>query len=362
MSHAPQAAKPKRSALRWIGGALALGGVGVTALILWFAGVSLGDSDPLFRGKPESEWIKNLKYWDAEQVKEWRGYGEEGVQVLIRGLEHADHPGERAYRQFCRRWPWSFARWLPTPKPDSTRSTRMCLVSLLSSLGNDARSATPIMIQALNSDEDDSVRQSTINFFTTSEDEKCLLNLLPAAEKQKLLPALIRGLQNTANWGLRNNAANALKWFPEEKKVVAPALVAALQDPQPQVRLLAAEALGRVDPDAAKKAGALSVVIAISKLPDDQVASRAVAALKFFPDEPEPAIRALIESLESTNSLVACQSVWSLEWPPDEYKRYADLVVPALQKAAARTNNVGSYARAALKRWKPKSNPDSAAK
>src|SRR6267378_4203443 len=78
---------------------------GLAVPVLWFAGVTFGQSDPLFRGKPESEWIKSLKYWDDEQVKEWRTYGADGVQVLIRGLKRANHPGERAYRGLYRRMP-----------------------------------------------------------------------------------------------------------------------------------------------------------------------------------------------------------------------------------------------------------------
>ena len=151
---------------------------GLTVLLLWFAGAGAGNSDPLFHGKPESVWIKELKYNDDEQVKAWRSYSVDGVQVLIRGLQRANRSGERLYRQVSRRLPGFAMRWLPSPKDDSTRSTRMCLVSLLASLGNDAKSATPIMIRTVIRDEDASVRQSVINFFTTSEDEKCLLNQL----------------------------------------------------------------------------------------------------------------------------------------------------------------------------------------
>src|SRR5690349_21720240 len=76
----------------------------VAGLIFWSA-TTPRTNDPLFRGKAESEWIKNLKYLDDEQVKEWRGYGEEGVQVLIRGLKNANRPRERMYRQFNRALP-----------------------------------------------------------------------------------------------------------------------------------------------------------------------------------------------------------------------------------------------------------------
>jgi len=335
---------------------------GLTALCLWLSGVTIGESDPLFRGKPESEWIKNLKYWDDDQVKEWRGYGEEGVQVLIRGLENADHPGERAYRKIYRRMPGFLMRWIPACKDDATRATRMCLTSLLSSLGNDAKSATPIMIRTLTHDEDSSVRQCTISFFTGNEDEKCLLNQLSASEKKKLAPALVRDLQNTGNWGLRNNAANALKWIPEEKKIVAPALVTAIQDPQPQVRLIAVQALNRVDPEAAKQAGAVSVILAVAKNPDPQVAATAVSGLRHFKNEPEAVVPVLIELLESTNTLVACHAVWILEWSGREFRSYSSTVVPALTKAAERKDNVGKYAKTALKRFQSEGDPTQAIK
>lgn len=353
------AAQPprKRRVRRFI---LILAGVCVLVIVgvvLWFSGVRLGKSDPPFRGKSESVWIKELKYSDDEQVKEWRGYGEEGVQVLIRGLDHANHPGERAYRRFYRRMPGFVMRWLPTPKGDSTRDRRMCLTSLLSSLGKDANSATPIMIDTITRDEDASVRQCSVNFFTDSEDENCLLNQLPVSEKRKLVPALLRDLQNSGDWGLRNNAANALKWIPEEKQVIAPALVAALQDPQPQVRLLAAQALNRVEPEAAKKAGAVSVVLAIAKNPDDQMAASAISGLRFFKNEPELVLPVLVELVENTNTLVACEAVWILEWSGREFRSYSNSIVPGLTRAAQRKDNVGGYARVALKRFQTDGNP-----
>src|SRR5678815_171718 len=137
-------ASPRRGR-RWIVVASLAFTAGVAGLVLWIGNVTHTSHEPLFRGKPESEWIKNLKYHDDEQVKEWRGYGEEGLQVLIRGLERANPPRERAYRKFNRRLPAFLRRWLPAPKPDATRSTRMCLVSLLWSLSNDAKPATEVM-------------------------------------------------------------------------------------------------------------------------------------------------------------------------------------------------------------------------
>lgn len=228
------------------------------ALVLWFGGVLFAHRDPLFRGKPESEWIKGLKYNDQQQAEEWRAYGEEGVQVLIRGLEKADRPGERAYRRFTRLLPESLSRWLPAPKPDSTRVTRENVVSLLGGLGNDAQSAAPVLIRMANADEFHAVRQGSIGFFITSAGDDTLLNHISPKQKRALLPALLRALQDAENWGLRDNAAVLLRFYPEDREVVGPALVRALQDAQPEVRMDAAEALKRVAPELAKQAGAPS--------------------------------------------------------------------------------------------------------
>ena len=319
---------------------------------MWFGDFTRVNQDPLFHGKPESEWTKNLKYHDDEQVKEWRGYGEEGIHVLIRGLERANPPGERMYRRFNRRLPIFLRRYLPAPKPDGTRGSRMCLVSLLSSLGNDAKSATAIIIWTIKNDEDDSVRQSAIGFLNSSEDENCLLNKLPTNEKKALLPALIRSIQDSGNWGLRNNAAISLKYYPEQPEIVAPVLVKRLQDSQPQVRLLAAEALNRVAQDSAKRAGATAVLVVITKNPDDQIAFRAVAALGHSGSQPDLAVPALVECLRSTNTLIGCEAVWALEWSPKQFISYSNTIIQALTTAAERKDNVGGYARIALAKWK----------
>ncbi len=132
----------------------------------------------------------------------------------------------------------------------------------------------------------------------------------------------------------------------------------ALQDPVPQVRLLAAEALNRVDPDAAEKAGAIVVVIQILKDPDDQVAYRAADFLRNFQSQPELAVPALIESLQSTKTLVACTALWSLQ----QFNNHADTIIPALRKAAQREDNVGGWAKQALKSLESEPDAKSAVK
>ena len=326
---------------------------GLTGLVLWFGDVLPVSRDPLFRGKPEGEWIKNLKYGDDQQVGEWRAYGEEGVQVLIRGLERANRPGGRAYRRLNGRLPAFVRGWLPAPKPDSTQTTRECLVSLLGSLGSDAKSAVSVMIGTARNDEADSVRQSAIGYFISGGER--LMNQLPANEKKALLPALISAIQDAGNWGLRGNAAIVLKHYPEQHEVVAPVLVKALQDPQAVVRVSAAEALNWVAPEVAKQAGATSMLVAMAQNSDDQLASKAVAALGHLGSQPDLAVPALIEALHSTNTLIGCEAVWALEWAPKEFSPYSDTIIPALTIAAQRTDSVGGYARSSLAKWKSRS-------
>jgi len=195
-------------------------------------------------------------------------------------------------------------------------------------------------------DEDESVSQIAMGFFNSSEDEHALLNRLEPREKRRLLPEFLR-LSQARNWGTRNNAFIALRYYREQAPEVVPALIPALRDPIAQVRLLAADTLRRLDPAAAKKYGAISVLIPIMQDPDGQVAYRAAECLRAFHDQPELAVPALIEGLRNTNTLVACHSIWSLE----DFQESAASIVPALEKAAQRPDDVAGHARTALKHF-----------
>lgn len=211
--------------------------------------------DPLFRGKPESYWVTQLTYGDDAQVEQWRGYGSAGVLVLVRALEGAKRPGDRfyraTYRNLAKVLPGKVVRVLPAPRMDITRSERLKIVELLSRLSKDAREATAVMTLALE-DEDHSVRQIAINFFTRGEDETCLLNQLEPRTKARLLPKFVHAMHDP-NTGVRNNAAVALRFYPEAAKEVTPVLLNALGDPDPKVQRLAGIALRQVDPAAFEK-------------------------------------------------------------------------------------------------------------
>jgi len=231
------------------------------------------------------------------------------------------------------------------------------VVSLLSSLGSDATNAAPIMIRTATNDEYFGVRQTAIWYFTYNEGYNCPINQLSPKQKKALLPALIRASQdtNTSNWGMRDSAVTALKYYPEAREVVAPLLLKALQDSELRVRIQAAEGLNRVAPDLARRSRATSILIAISKHPDPAIACRAVPALARSPSEPDLAIAALVESLQHTNTTIACGAVWALETLKG-FDSYSDQIISGLRNAAQRKDSVGRYARFALEQWDWKSN------
>jgi hypothetical protein len=209
--------------------------------------------DRPFRGQAESVWIQGLKYRDEDQVKEWRTYGDEGVRVLIRALDRANHPYERVYRKAWRRTLHFVWRILPAPRPDSTRVTRMCVTDLLSRLSKDAKIAEPAMAREI-TDENSSVRAIALTYFTAGEDQNTLLNQMDAKEKRRLLPLFIAAMKDD-DWSVRNNALVALNYYPEESQLVVPVFVKVLQDPAfPQLHGLAAKYLKQMDPAAAAKA------------------------------------------------------------------------------------------------------------
>ena len=137
--------------------------------------------------------------------------------------------------------------------------------------------------------------------------------------------------------------------------MVAPVLVKALQDSETLVRLSAVEALNRAAPEVAKKAGATAMLIALTKNPHDRIASIAVAALGRSGIQPDLAVPALIDCLQSTNSLVACTAVWALESAPHEFLAYSGSIIPALWSVAQRKDDVARYARTALVKWESRS-------
>ncbi len=190
------------------------------------------------------------------------------------------------------------------------------------------------MARALD-DEDVGVRQLAINFFSGDENDKAPLNLIPTKDKRAILPLFIIAAQDTANWGLRNNAVGALGYYSEAADTVVPVLGGALKDPQVMVRMRAAESLFAIMPERMGEDEAFAVVLGVLKDPDDQVAWRAASLLGKMKIRPADSVPALITELDNPSSLVASQCAWSLEWFPQQ----KEIIVTALVKSYESTNH-----------------------
>ena len=107
---------------------------------------------------------------------------------------------------------------------------------------------------------------------------------------------------------------------------MVPVLVKALKDPIPTVRIVAAEALNRVAPDAVIPRGVVPVLIGVLSDPDDQVAGRAAALLGTLGRQPSLAVPALLKSVQSRTGIAASDALRALGDFPDQ----AAIIVPVL--------------------------------
>ena len=304
--------------------------------VVWAVSLVLVPQSTLFHGKPASKWIKGITYFgDDAQVKQWRAFGPEGLHLLARALDKG-RLYRKAYRWFMPRLPGPINSFLypRLPKPADSHSIRMCVISLLSQLGTDAKPVEPAIARALN-DDDNGVRLSALGCY------KQLLSVMSEKEKVARLPAFLLALEDRDS-GIRNNAAVALWHYSGHGPQVVPALVQRLQDPNIEVRLQAAKALAHIDVQAATRAGVVPIAVQILNEPNDQVAYQAAQLLGEMGKEPDLAVPALIASVHGTNGLVASWAARSLGNFPSQ----ANIIVPVLLKALHDTNGI-------ISRWGP---------
>jgi len=216
----------------------------------------------------------------------------------------------------------------------------MCILSLLSQMSADtncARFAEPSVARALK-DGDDGVCGIALGWYESGGP------LIGVETKRARLPDFLRLAQSDDQW-LRNNAAVALAHYRDEAPTVAPVLAKALQETNPQVRITIASALAHVDPQVAVKSGVVPIVIEILRNPDDQIAYRAAELLGRLVAEPALSVPALIEGTQSTNDLVAIDSMGALV----KFREPWEWIAPALTNALThRHARIRRYARDAL--------------
>lgn len=342
----------KKSKRKWIVALALVSSVSFATFCLWFFGVTFNEEDLLFRGKPESVWIDDLVR--GRNDAQWNNFGEEGVAVLTRGLERANRPRDHFYSRVYHCLPNAIQRRLPNPKWDVACLKRIVIIATLNSLGSKSKSAATAVSHALETDP--VVCLVAIEFFIMGE--RPLLEELPPKGKKHLLPYILQSMTNSAGSGEdRKSAAIALRFYPEEKKIVIPILTSALLDVENHVQIFAATSLWHIDPEAAEKANTLAVMIRLAKSSNGEIASMALPLVAQFKSQRERSVETLIQCVDSRNSLVSQTAIRCLEAEAEAYRAYSNNVIPVLEKAAVAPGDIGTSARSALKKWKPSTLP-----
>jgi hypothetical protein len=277
-----------------------------------------------FRGKPESWWFTNITYFaQDDEVKQWRSYGPDGVNVLIRALEKGNAPLDRTWANVWPRIPWRVRQKLPAPADFG--SIRMCAASMLTRLGPDARAAVPAFLHNLQVERRDSVRQVVLGYFEQPP---------PLTEKEmtSLFSEFVQAAESRDS-GVRNNAVVALRNCTNRLDVVMPIMLRTLHDPAVGVRLTTAKMLDELDHQVALKAGIVQITADClanpNPMPDVWVPNEAVFFLGRLHSNPEISVPPLIASLSHKDSYVRGNAAWSL----GRFGSGAKAAVPALQKA-----------------------------
>lgn len=338
---------------RWFRRLLVAGGIIVFAVTIAVTATLLATRPPtdgMFRGKLESEWIKEVKYYDEQQAEQWKEFGSEGVDVLIRGLRRAERPRERLYRKWYRNItrflvadlhvPVQWTGILPEPRMDETAAERHRIVSLLSLMDEVAYPAAPSMIKSLR-DEALSIQQSAIGYFNGSEGEHTPLDHLSQDDREIVFDYLIAAVAQTNQNSiqhLRNNAALALRYFPNRKTDSVPALLGAIPNTSSGTSASVIETLLLVDPAQSGNSNVVDVLIAVLNDLDDQVAYRAPPLLGKMSVDTARIVDELIRHLKNESSLVATAAAQAL----GNFPEHSGRILPPLWEAH---NDPGHHAR-----------------
>ncbi|MDB6112696.1 MAG: repeat-containing protein, partial [Pedosphaera sp.] len=193
--------------------------------------------EPMYQGKPLSYWLggydspplTNVTPSQADAAV--RQLGTNAFPVLFRRLQQRDSEFRITIMRLLQK---QHVISIPVAPPDQNYAA----VQGFDALGPQASNAVLRLIEVFDSDPHPFPQQAV---------PVILRRIGPSA--RQAIPALLRGMTHT-NATVRNNAICAIHQIRAEPKVVVPALMKCLNDPDIFVRAQAARALGAMGQDA----------------------------------------------------------------------------------------------------------------
>jgi HEAT repeat protein len=204
---------------------------------------------------------------------------------------------------------------------DSNAVVRRAAADELAEHAATAQSAVPALINALN-DRDVRVRANSA---------RALGKIKQPAER--VVPALVEAFQD-ADWTVRHNAALALRWVGE---AATPFLVEAVGDKRPRVRLFCADTLNRITPRYAAQTS--PVLIALLDHPEDEIrliAAEALGDLTSNASGAVPALTKLLDHPKTEARVIAIKTLGAIGQPANAAVPGLTALLAANQKTIVR--------------------------
>jgi HEAT repeat len=244
--------------------------VSLVTLCVWAAVLALifgKTSEPIYKNKPLSAWVK-YSYANRSVTYEWEHAVHDGgaasIPTLLLMLQANDSSLKLKLLDFAKKHNITNIDFVPAEiKQDAacdgfdtlgnraiiavpdliaiydrniSRNSRRDVLAIFYRMGPIASNATPALVRWLK----------------TSDDEKgqWILQVLSRidAEPTVIIPILTAGLQNSSA-SYRKMSADLLGSYLNDAKPAIPDLLKALQDPAPEVRYAAGDALRKIDPN-----------------------------------------------------------------------------------------------------------------
>jgi HEAT repeat protein len=233
--------------------------------------------------------------------------GPQAVPFFAKSLEYRNGPVDKACLKLWPHLPGSVQKRLSRPL-DARVVRRRAASGFLSWNASSPWSHTlhwnetdsspiPYLIRALK-DEDPVIRSMVAGALQGS-------GVAHPEAGNSIVSALIERLQQDPDASVRRHAAGSLGFQGESAQAAIPALVAALNDTSSEVRFSAAGALKRIDPEAARKAGADAArvpnLVKWLQRPEPsarQAAAEELAKLKNLARPAVPALRAALNDVD----------------------------------------------------------------